>query len=156
MQVKKKDPKVTMETKNEKPLKTEHVAEKPKARRTSTVVPKDLTPLPPPPASSMLSSSSRPWMDVTPGQDGQAATDDEIPDWAHSWAREINEKVDKDLHDLLSPQPQPVENDKQPRREPADKGAGKAQRTGWLNKCAALIQAYRNEEWWKCDALVHN
>ena len=67
---------MTMETKNEKPLKTEHVAEKPKARRTSTVV----TPLPPPPASSMLSSSSRPWMDVTPGQDGQAATDDEIPD----------------------------------------------------------------------------
>ena len=83
---------MTMQTKNEKPLKTERVAEKPTARRTSTVVPKDLTPLPPPPPSSMPSSSSRPWMDVTPGQDGQ----DEIPDWAHSWAREINEKVDED------------------------------------------------------------
>ena len=62
---------------------------------------------------------------------------------------------EKSMRRWTKTQPQPVVNDKQPRREPADKGAGKAQRTGWLNKCAALIQAYRDEEWWKCDALVH-
>ena len=105
-----------------------------------------LPPLPPPPGPPP-SSSSRP-----------AKEEDTMPDWVESWGQEVNEQVDRDLQTMLraASDARGVSGGKG-KTEAGGKGkneAGGKQRTGWLNKCAALCQAYMDGEWDKCYQLV--
>ena len=107
-----------------------------------------LPPLPPPPGPPP-SSSSRPTKE-----------EDTMPDWVESWGQEVNEQVDRDLQAMLgaaSGGKGKTETGGKGKAEAGGKGkneAGSKQRTGWLNKCAALCQAYMDGEWDKCYQLV--
>lgn len=78
----------------------------------------------------------------------QGADDDAIPEWAAQWGKEINGQVSKDLNTMLRAVKEQEKN------QPKGGHTVKTQRRGWSNKCAALIQAYKDGEWWKCNQLV--
>ena len=99
-----------------------------------------LPPLPPPPGPPP-SSSSRP-------------TEDTMPDWVESWGQEVNEQVDKDLQEMLGAVSGAKGKTEAGGKGKAEAGGKSKQRTGWLNKCAALCQAYMDGEWDKCYQLV--
>ena len=139
----KKVAKVTGEKKKGPPTSTKSTSSK-----------EGLPPLPPPPGPPP-SSSSRPEKE-----------EGSMPDWVESWGQEVNDQVDRDLATMLqaasdahglSAGKGKKEAGGKGKAEAGGKGkneAGGKQRTGWLNKCAALCQAYMDGEWDKCYQLV--
>lgn len=99
-------------------------------------------------AKPLPSSSSKAARAVKEEDAEQGADDDAIPEWAAQWGKEINGQVSKDLNTMLRAVKEQEKN------QPKGGHTVKTQRRGWSNKCAALIQAYKDGEWWKCNQLV--
>ena len=121
-------------------VKTEVMKIRPTAKRTARK--QGLPPLPPPagPPPTNASSSSK----------GPKEGDDAIPSWVQNWGEEVNEELTETLIKAL--------NERKATNTGAgsrDKGDAPKTRTGWLNKCAALCQAYMDGEWDTCYQLVN-
>ena len=121
-------------------VKTEDVKGRATARRSARK--QDLPPLPPPtePPPTNTSSSSK----------GPKEEDDAMPSWVEDWGDEVNQNLDRDLATLLSER-----KETHSASGSKDKNVTPKTRTGWLNKCAALCQAYMDGEWDTCYQLVN-